>query len=57
MNEQEFMERMKRAKEKVKDGILIHMVDMLPEDRELATGKYVGVDIGSSDDIGVTTEL
>jgi hypothetical protein len=57
MNEQEFMERMKRANEKVKDGILIPMVDMLPEDRELATVKYVGVDIGSSDDIGVTTEL
>jgi hypothetical protein len=57
MNEQEFMERMKRANEKVKDGILIPMVDMLPEDRELATGKYVGVDIGSGDDIGVTTEL
>jgi hypothetical protein len=57
MNEQEFMERMKRANEKVKDGILTPIVDMLPEDRELATGKYVGVDIGSGDDIGVTTEL
>jgi hypothetical protein len=57
MNDKEFMERMKRAKEKVKDGILTPIVDMLPEDRELATGKYVGVDIGSGDDIGVTTEL
>jgi hypothetical protein len=57
MDEKKFMDRMKRAKEKVKDGILIPMVDMLPEDRELATVKYVGVDIGSSDDIGVTTEL
>jgi hypothetical protein len=57
MNDKEFMECMKRAKEKVKDGILTPIVDMLPEDRELATGKYVGVDIGSGDDIGVTTEL
>ena len=56
MDEKELMERMKRAKEKVKDGILIPMVDMLPEDRELATGKYVGVDIGSGDDMGVMEE-
>jgi hypothetical protein len=57
MEEKEFMERMKRAKERVKDGILIPMVDMLPEDRELATSKFVGVDIGGGDDMGVTTEL
>ena len=36
MTEQEFMERMKRAKGKVKDGILTPIVDMLSEDRELA---------------------
>lgn len=53
MEDKEFMDRMKRANSKVKDGILIPMVDMLPEDRELATGKYVGVDIGSGDDMGV----
>jgi hypothetical protein len=40
MSEKEFMERMKRAKEKVKDGILTPIVDMLPEDRELAAGTY-----------------
>ena len=33
MNEQEFMERMKRAKSKVKDGLFTPIVDMLPEDR------------------------
>ena len=36
MTEQEFMERMKRAKSKVKDGILTPIVDMIPEDIELA---------------------
>ena len=57
MDEKEFMERMKRAKEKVKDGILIPMVDMLPEDREYAAGVYVGVDIGSGDDMEGTTTV
>ena len=57
MDEKELMERMKRAKEKVKDGILTPKVDMLPEDREYAAGVYVGVDIGSGDDVGVITEL
>jgi isopentenyl phosphate kinase len=57
MNEKEFMERMKRAKEKVKDGILTPMVDMLPEDREYAAGVYVGVDIGSGDDMEETTTV
>lgn len=56
MDEKELIERMKRAKEKVKDGILTPMVDMLPEDREYAAGVYVGVDIGSGDDIGVMEE-
>ena len=56
MDEKELIERMKRAKEKVKDGILTPMVDMLPEDREYAAGVYVGVDIGSGDDMGVMEE-
>ena len=39
MNEQEFMERMKRAKSKVKDGLFTPIVDMLSEDREYASVK------------------
>lgn len=39
MNEKEFMERMKRAKSKVKDGLSATIVDMLPEDREYAIAK------------------
>ena len=39
MNEQEFMEHMKRAKSKVKDGLITPIVDMLPEDREYASVK------------------
>jgi len=34
MDEQELMERMKRAKNRVKDGISASIVDMLPEDQE-----------------------
>jgi len=41
MTEQEFMERMKRAKEKVKDGLFTPIVDMLPEDREYASVKLL----------------
>ncbi len=36
MTEQEFLERMKRANSKVKDGLSASIIDMLPEDRELA---------------------
>ena len=39
MDEQEFMERMKRANSKVKDGMVAQVIDMLPEDRELASIK------------------
>ena len=39
MNEQEFMEHMKRANSKVKDGLFTPIVDMLPEDREYASVK------------------
>ena len=39
MNEQEFMERIKGAKSKVKDGFFTTIVDMLPEDREYASVK------------------
>ena len=39
MDEQEFMERMKRANSKVKDGMVAKVIDMLPEDRELASIK------------------
>ena len=39
MTEQEFMERMKRANSKVKDGMVAQVIDMLPEDRELASIK------------------
>ena len=39
MNEQDFMEHMKRAKSKVKDGLFTPIVDMLPEDREYASVK------------------
>ena len=41
MNEQEFMERMKRANSKVKDGLFTPIVDMLPEDREYASVKHL----------------
>ena len=41
MDEKDFMERMKRANSKVKDGILTPMVDMLPEDREYASVKLL----------------
>ena len=41
MNEQEFMERMKCAKRKVKDGLFTPIVDMLPEDREYASVKLL----------------
>ena len=41
MNEQEFMEHMKRAKSKVKDGLFTPIVDMLPEDREYASVKLL----------------
>ena len=37
MNEQEFMERMKRANSKVKDGLSTSIIDILPEDREYAS--------------------
>ena len=39
MDDQEFMERMKRAKSRVKDGISASIVDMLPEDRDYASVK------------------
>lgn len=39
MNEQEFMEHIKRGKSKVKDGFFTPIVDMLPEDREYASVK------------------
>ena len=39
MIEQKFMERMKRAKSRVKDGISASIVDMLPEDREYVSVK------------------
>lgn len=39
MNEQEFVERMKRAKSKVKDGLFTPIVDVLPEDREYVSVK------------------
>ena len=39
MNEQKFLEHMKRAKSKVKDGLFTPIVDMLPEDREYASVK------------------
>ena len=41
MTEQEFMERMKRANSKVKDGLFTPIVDMLPEDREYASVKLL----------------
>ena len=41
MNEQEFTERMKRAKSKVNDGLFTPIVDMLPEDREYASVKLL----------------
>lgn len=40
MNEQEFIERMKRAKSKVKDGLFTPIVEVLPEDREYASVNY-----------------
>lgn len=40
MTEKEFIERMKRAKSKVKDGISATIVDVLPEDRECAMTSY-----------------
>ena len=39
MNEQEFIERMKRAKSEVKDGLFTPIVEVLPEDREYASVK------------------
>ena len=57
MTEKEFMERMKRANSNVKEGMVAQVIDLLPEDREYAAGVYVGVDIGSGDDVGVITEL
>ena len=36
MTDKEFIDRMKRAKSKVKDGISATIVDVLPEDREYA---------------------
>jgi hypothetical protein len=53
MTEQEFLERMKRANNKVKDGISASIIDMLPEDRELAATRFVGVDLGDGDDIWI----
>ena len=41
MTEKEFMERMKRANSKVKDGLFTPIVDMLPEDREYASVKLL----------------
>lgn len=41
MTEEEFKERMKRAKSKVKDGLFTPIVDMLPEDREYASVKLL----------------
>ena len=41
MNEKEFMERMRSAKGKVKDGLFTRIVDMLPEDREYASVKLL----------------
>jgi len=41
MTEQEFMDRMKRANSKVKDGLFTPIVDMLPEDREYASVKLL----------------
>ena len=41
MTEQEFMERMKRANSKVKDGLFTPIVDMLPEDSEYASVKLL----------------
>ena len=41
MTEQEFMERMRSAKGKVKDGLFTRIVDMLPEDREYASVKLL----------------
>ena len=47
MDEREFKERMKRAHNgKVKDGMLVPMIDMLPEDREA----FVGFDYGLGED-------
>ena len=46
MTEREFIERMKRANNKVKDGISASIIDMLPEDRELAATRFVGVNLG-----------
>lgn len=34
------MDRMKRANSKVKDGMVSQVIDMLPEDRELASIEY-----------------
>ena len=53
MTEQEFMERMKQSKSKVKDGLSTSIIDMLPEDRELLATRFVGVDLGGGDDIGL----
>ena len=50
MTEQEFMERMKRSKSKVKDGLSTSIIDMLPEDRELSATRFVGADLGDVDD-------
>lgn len=40
MTEKEFIDRIKRAKSKVKDGISATIVDVLPEDREYAITSY-----------------
>jgi len=40
MNEQEFIERMKRANSKVKDGLSTSIIDMLPEDREYVAAGF-----------------
>ena len=53
MTEQEFKERMKRANDKVNDGLSASIIDMLLEDRELAATRFVGVDLGGGDDIGI----
>lgn len=50
MTEKELKERMKQSKSKVKDGLSTSIIDMLPEDRELAATRFVGVDVGGGDD-------
>ena len=35
---------------KVKDGLFVPIVDMLPEDRELSATRFVGADLGDVDD-------